>query len=425
MVISVKSEPFFFSEKLIYGFLCKRCKLASILRKMRFSTIDIFCHVVDNFGDIGFVYRFAKEFSRRHPSCRIRVFCDDLTPLFLMAPGADEHKPVQQFEGIAYIASGRLDAALVSQLGPADAVIEAFGCEIPPLYQRELLPRSAVWVNLEHLSAEQWVDGYHLQRSLHAAGGPAKFFFMPGFTEKTGGVLIDSQVEQARPNLTKNRLDYLNNVLENFKMRCPDTEQSLFGTVFTYVRGFDTLLADLQNVEKEVYLFVLGDKSRLGMLETMKRAAATLEDDNHYAKDRVHVLLMPFLAQDRFDSLLCVTDFNLVRGEDSLVRAILAGKPFIWNAYLQKEKYHSVKIEAFLNVFRKFFEDQTVFNQYRELMMRFNDAAQESPVQTTDEHYEAFFRNFIKIEHATKEMSYFMTRKCSLIDKFTDFLSVI
>jgi uncharacterized repeat protein (TIGR03837 family) len=342
-----------------------------------------------------------------------------------MAPGADEHKPVQQFEGIAYIASGRLDAALVSQLGPADAVIEAFGCEIPSLYQRELLPRSAVWINLEHLSAEPWVDGYHLRRSLHAAGGPPKFFFMPGFTEKTGGVLIDSQIELARPNLTKNRLDYLNNVLENFKIRCPDTDKSLFGTVFTYVRGFDTLIADLQSVEKEVYLFVLGDKSRLGMLETLKRAGSTLTDDNHYTRGRVHVIMMPFLAQDRFDSLLCVADFNFVRGEDSLVRALQAGRPFIWNAYLQKEKYHRVKIEAFLDVFKSYFDDQTAFGQYRELMVRFNDAAQESPVQTTDEQYEAFFRNFIKIEHATKEMSYFMTRKCSLIDKFTDFLSVL
>jgi uncharacterized repeat protein (TIGR03837 family) len=248
---------------------------------------------------------------------------------------------------------------------------------------------------------------------------------MPGLRETTGGVLIDSQVERARPGLLKNRLDYLNGVLKNFRIRSENLEGSLFGTVFSYVRGFDTLLKELQSVGKDVYLFALGNKSHIALSEAMNRAGGTLERDGHYLKKQVHVLLMPFLPQDQFDSLLCVADFNFVRGEDSLVRAILAGKPFVWSAYLQREKYHRVKIGAFLDVFKSYFDDDIVFNHYRDLMVRFNDTERESPVQETMEHYQEFFKNFLKIERATREMSYFMTRKCNLIEKFSNFLSEI
>ena len=229
----------------------------------------------------------------------------------------------------------------------------------------------------------------------------------------------------AGPGQEKIRLDYRNKVLDGFRIGLPETSNSLFGTIFTYVRGFDTLLTDLQSLEKDVYLFVLGDKSRLGMVETMKRAGGAAADENHYAINRVHALLMPFIPQDQFDSLLCASDFNFVRGEDSLVRAILAQKPFIWNAYLQENKYHLVKIKAFLNVFKPYFDDDDAYARYREIMEQFNDTGLESPFQSTEERYEDFFRNLMKIEHATKGMSYFMTRKCSLIDKITDFLSVI
>ncbi len=393
---------------------------------MLFSSIDVFCHVVDNFGDIGFVYRFAKEFRIRHPSCRVRVFCDDLAPLFLMLPAAGEHKPILEIDGITYIDSGRsMDDIHINQFGPADVVIEAFGCDIHMNYLQKLLPHSMLWVNLEHLSAEPWVDGYHLKPSITTGSAVKKYFFMPGFRETTGGVLIDSQVERARPGLLKNRLDYLNGVLENFRIRSENLEGSLFGTVFSYVRGFDTLLKELQSVGKDVYLFALGNKSHIALSEAMNRAGGTLERDGHYLKKQVHVLLMPFLPQDQFDSLLCVADFNFVRGEDSLVRAILAGKPFVWSAYLQREKYHRVKIGAFLDVFKSYFDDDIVFNHYRDLMVRFNDTERESSVQETMEHYQEFFKNFLKIERATREMSYFMTRKCNLIEKFSNFLSEI
>ncbi|HEU0231107.1 MAG TPA: elongation factor P maturation arginine rhamnosyltransferase EarP, partial [Burkholderiaceae bacterium] len=48
--------------------------------------------------------------------------------------------------------------------------------------------------------------------------------------------------------------------------------------------------------------------------------------------------------------LLWSSDLNLVRGEDSLVRAIWAGKPLIWHIYPQDENTHMDKLDAWLRL---------------------------------------------------------------------------
>ena len=60
---------------------------------------------------------------------------------------------------------------------------------------------------------------------------------------------------------------------------------------------------------------------------------------------RVHYL--PALTQAEYDHLLWSCDLNLVRGEDSFVRAQWAGKPFLWQAYPQDDGAHVAKLAAF------------------------------------------------------------------------------
>jgi uncharacterized repeat protein (TIGR03837 family) len=55
------------------------------------------------------------------------------------------------------------------------------------------------------------------------------------------------------------------------------------------------------------------------------------------------------MPQAEFDHLLWACDLNFVRGEDSLVRALWAGKPFIWHIYPQDDGAHLVKLGAFLD----------------------------------------------------------------------------
>ncbi len=393
--------------------------------EMRFSSIDIFCCVVDNFGDAGVVYRFAKEFLLAHPYCRIRVFCDDLKPLASMRPGIDPAMGIQECGGIVYADSAKLDAFVVKNFEPADVVIEAFGCDIPDSYDRLLLPRANAWINLEYLSAEPWTTGYHMQQSMLGKEGPKKYFYMPGFTEDTGGVIIDSDLENVKHALAERRLEHLDDFLRPFGLAVENGADTLVGTVFTYERAFDALLRGIIPACNRAYLFVCGEKSQRGMMATVERMNGKTEGKGCYRVGTTTLVFIPFLPQQRFDRLLCLSDFNLVRGEDSLVRAILAEKPLVWNAYLQDERYQLVKVDAVCRIMEHYFPEKNVFEKYRKTMMDFNDYDKEKPMAGGREDFSGFFNDLEIIRQATAKMSYFMTRKCDLVKKFAKFLSDI
>jgi len=393
---------------------------------MHYRTIDIFCHVVDNFGDIGFVYRFAREFGALNPHCAIRVFVDDVKTLQAVNPSIDPAKSAQTVDGIEFISYDALTDDFVGQVDIADVLDEAFACRIPEPVMKAVSsdPRSRLIINLEHLSAEPWVEGYHLKPSLLPQENLKKYFFMPGLTEKTGGVVVDRRIERSRPRLAAHRVRCLTGLLAQAGHHIDEMENMLVGTVFTYERGFDTLIADLGMHPGPSLLLVFGEKSQRGMQSTFDRIGGRQIRRNCFTHGNVTALFMPFILQPRYDALLCCADFNIVRGEDSLVRALLAGKPFIWNAYLQEEKYHKVKVDALLNWGERFFkEDKDVFTGFRNLQLAFNDAASESSNHITGEQYLHFFTNLTKIEHATRAMSYFLARNCDLVKRFSAFIS--
>jgi uncharacterized repeat protein (TIGR03837 family) len=58
--------------------------------------------------------------------------------------------------------------------------------------------------------------------------------------------------------------------------------------------------------------------------------------------------VLPFVPQPDYDRLLWACDINLVRGEDSFVRAQWAGRPFVWHIYPQDDNLHHKKLRAFL-----------------------------------------------------------------------------
>ena len=389
---------------------------------MRFTSIDIFCRVVDNFGDAGVVYRFAKECKRARPQCRVRVFIDDVKPLQAMVPGFDPLKTMQEIEAIAFYPWNVVTEALIEEMGTADVLVEAFACYLPEPVLEAASRRPTIIINLEHLSAEPWVEGYHLRESLMGRGMLKKYFYMPGFTKETGGVIVGAPGNPLRVGGDRERNAFFGDLLGNHGMSARDVRGALFGTVFTYLHGFDTLLADLRAIGDDVVLLVLGEKSAEGMASALKRPAATRIGPSEYATAAVRVLMMPFLAQQEYDGLLGMADFNFVRGEDSLVRAVLSGKPFVWNAYVQENAYQRVKVKAFLDVFHGYFDDEDAYAHYCELLVRFNDSEKEGTRQTTCERYVRFFEDLNKIERAIKKMSYFIRENCNLVKKFMEFL---
>ncbi|MDO8889929.1 MAG: elongation factor P maturation arginine rhamnosyltransferase EarP [Hydrogenophaga sp.] len=287
---------------------------------------DIFCRVIDNFGDVGVCWRLSAELAGRGE--HVRLWLDDPQALDWMAPGALEGR----VEGIEVLHwTMPLPAGQPASLPLADVWIEAFGCEPPPECIDDLATRLAggarppVWINLEYLSAEPYVERSHRLPSPVMSGplrGMTKWFFYPGFTERTGGLLRE-------PDLLQRRAAFDADVwLQGLGVPTSAPRASLFC------------------YEPAVLPEVLRQAARVPWqwLVTPGRAWRAAQ-----AAPAGQLHPLPLLTQPGFDHLLWACDLNFVRGEDSLVRALWAGQPFVWQIYPQHDNAHHTKLEAFLD----------------------------------------------------------------------------
>ena len=60
---------------------------------------DIFCRVIDNFGDIGVCWRLARQLAAEHGR-EVRLWVDDLASLQPLCPLVDSEKASQWFQGV-------------------------------------------------------------------------------------------------------------------------------------------------------------------------------------------------------------------------------------------------------------------------------------------------------------------------------------
>ena len=74
-----------------------------------------------------------------------------------------------------------------------------------------------------------------------------------------------------------------------------------------------------------------------------------------------------YRPQSEFDRLLWASDAAVVRGEDSFVRAQLAGIPFLWSIYPTEDGAHFVKLDAWLGRLEPFFADKVGAERYEAL----------------------------------------------------------
>ncbi|MCY7369740.1 MAG: elongation factor P maturation arginine rhamnosyltransferase EarP, partial [Polaromonas sp.] len=151
---------------------------------------DIFCKVIDNFGDIGVCWRLSADLADR--GHRVRLWLDDASALQWMAPGGWAGVQVLQWADPLDLSPADLQAQ------PCNVLVEAFGCavatEFIAAYARSdwSASQKPVWINLEYLSAEAYAGRSHALPSPVAYGpgaGATKWFFYPGFTSETGGLL--------------------------------------------------------------------------------------------------------------------------------------------------------------------------------------------------------------------------------------------
>jgi len=295
---------------------------------------DIFCKVIDNHGDIGVCWRLSVQVAARGHD--VRFWVDDASALSWMAPTGHERVQVLRWE-----ASGQPPE-------PGDVVIEAFGCELDEPFRAAVAAKARAqghqpaWINLEYLTAESFAGRNHGLPSPILSGpaaGLAKRFFYPGFTPRTGGLLRE-------PDLPRQQAGFVRDSW--LKSHGIEIDAARLVSLFCYEPA----------ALEHLLLRFAGGPGTTRLLVTQGRAAAAVQaaveklDRSRSGWNRACLLaisFLPLLTQPDFDRLLWASDLNFVRGEDSLVRALWAGQPFVWQIYPQDDDAHHAKLMAFLD----------------------------------------------------------------------------
>jgi uncharacterized repeat protein (TIGR03837 family) len=308
------------------------------------TTLALFCKVIDNYGDIGICWRLARQLQQEH-GIAVTLWVDDLPSFGRICPQLVLDLEVQQLSKVT-VRHWRDQAAVFSTADVADIVIEFFGCDIPPGYIGAMVqcePRP-VWLNLEGLSAEEWVEGCHRLPSPHPRLPLTKHFFFPGFTDKTGGLLHEAALEQQRSQFQSDPDGVI-----HFMAQLGVTEAEMAAlkvSLFCYPQAPVAALFDAWQNSATAIACLVPEGVASEAIAAFLGAAATAGAARTCGALTVRVL--PFVSQQDYDRLLWACDINFVRGEDSFVRAQWAGKPFIWHIYPQDKNLHHVKLRAFL-----------------------------------------------------------------------------
>lgn len=302
---------------------------------------DIFCTVIDNFGDIGVCWRLARQLAAEH-ACAVRLWVDDLAAFGRICP---EIAPDRSAQSVAGVDIRRWDADF-PEIEPGDVVVEAFACHLPERFVAAMAGRASapVWVNLDYLSAEAWVEGCHALPSPHPRLPLVKYFFFPGFTDATGGLLRERDLEAQRRAFVDSPAQQV--AFWAGLGQTPPAAEALKISLFAYENpAVVPLLERCAQGERPVCCLAPLTRTRAALAAF---AGHPLAEGEIFRRGALEIRALPFVRQEDYDRLLWCADLNFVRGEDSFVRAQWAEKPFVWHIYQQAEEAHRIKLEAFL-----------------------------------------------------------------------------
>ena len=384
---------------------------------MKVNSIDIFCEIIDNFGDIGVVYRISKELKKIFQNVRIRIVLNRLEE-FKAINKKVKDTDYQEIDGLICVTEKYVKEN-IETFGVSDVFIEAFGCNVPEEYVKAAKENSKLWINLEYLSGEKWIEDFHLCESLIDSKTLKKIFFMPGFSEKSGGVIIDSGFLERMKYGKENRDEVFKKYFKDF-----DLKDKFIGTVFSYEKNFENLLETLKNYEKETVLLLMGEKTQKSFSEILKKNL--IEDYGNIVKyGKITMIYSDFFSQEEYEEIISASDFNFTRGEDSFVRGIILGKPFMWHIYLQEEKAHMDKIKAFTERFKESVEvseeEKNIIESYCNLLEDYNDRDKNS-LEKGKEDFRIFFEKFEEIDRICEKYSKFLLEKCNLVKKLYKYI---
>ena len=304
---------------------------------------DIFCRVVDNFGDAGVCWRLARALVREH-AASVRLWIDDLGSLQRLEPAVTP----AAIQIVADVEVRRWDAEF-SGTALGDVVIEAFGCRLPEAYVTAMASasRPPLWIVLEYLSAEPWVREHHGLPSPHPQWPLERYFFFPGFVSGTGGLLLESDLFARREVF--DRPSARDAFWRSLEHRPPHAEATVV-SVFAYENAPLRELLDTWTQGPKPTIAVIPQTAVLQAVLAYFDANE-VPHERTFSRGALEARIIPFLPQVRYDELLWSCDCNFVRGEDSFVRAQWAARPFVWHIYEQEERAHWAKLDAFLELY--------------------------------------------------------------------------
>ena len=301
---------------------------------MAFLSFDIFCRVIDNYGDIGVCWRLARQLAATGGVGKTRLWVDDTHSFSRIEPRLAPALPTQEIQGIEIVRW--VDGMALPR--PHDVVVEAFACDPPPGFIQQMQP-GHLWINLEYLSAEPWVERFHAQPSPQP-GGQRKAFFFPGFTPGTGGLLREPGLLATRDRWLADR-QCRARLLTQLGLENADIQALCAG------QASQIMLFSYPDAPAQALVAALGARPEPAVVLVPAGVCPALHRGQH---GRVLVQEIPFVDQDGFDRLLWSSDLNCVRGEESLVRAMWAARPLLWHIYAQQEQAHLDKLRAWLDL---------------------------------------------------------------------------
>lgn len=384
------------------------------------ADLTILCKVVDNFGDIGFVYRLAKNLVQLNPQREIRIAVDNLAAFNKIESRVDPAlaeqvlevacaDSLQAQEGAGKAGNegkpktgGRLrifdatNAAVCARewtKKPARVILECFQCGRPDWLEALLFPREdclqtknepprALIINIDYLTAEDYAEEFHRLKSGTRSPLVRKMNFMPGFTAKTGGLILDAAAESVGKTLTAGAAETASKaktapVTENGFLTETAGPQIL---MFSYPKDFAPIIRAIQRWNKD---------ARINLAQGAGKESFLAANEN-----RLQINQLPFLPQEDWDKNLYAQDILFVRGEDSLSRACLSGKPFAWQAYLQDDNYQLVKVRALLERMRAHFASDD-FAALENFWLLYNGAESSGKPETAGGAMEAACYEFL------------------------------
>ena len=355
--------------------------------------VDLYCRIVDNFGDAGVCWRLARQLAAEHGAA-VTLWIDDLAALRVIEPdaaadatvrgvrlrtwpdasagstgstwsagskdstnsrgSAGSDAPTAARTAIASRADDTASAPFASTERHPHVVIAAFGCALPPHVRASLAPAAArdgmrppLWINLEYLSAEAWVDGCHGLSSVKPDDGAIEHFFYPGFTPATGGLLRERGLLETREAFrATQRTRWLNE-----RGMLPAHGERLVSLFCYRDAALDGWLRALAEEARPTRLLVPVGVAELAMLRFFQGGLGT-NAGARAVRGALTAQRIAWMPQDDYDRLLWSCDLNVVRGEDSWVRAHWAGRPFLWQPYTQDDHAHFAKLGAFADRFK-------------------------------------------------------------------------